>query len=205
MAADTAAIQRGGGVLLRKRLFLYRQCGRGLPRAGGSGWQSCERDYSCTDKVARGRATSRGGFRLRLLVCTLRTFRFAVGELRNSVRFANSITAFHFFALSPSFLSGLLILFPLRLVGGRRFFFLDGLDCLSGRSRILFRQKASDLMDVVRRSDVNQLRGFRSAAFGCVWAAGVEMAALRRVDRAGDVALQDDAASAFGRVDGGNG
>ena len=25
-------------------------------------------------------------------------FRFAVGELRNSVRFANSITAFHFFA-----------------------------------------------------------------------------------------------------------
>ena len=60
-------------------------------------------------------------------------------------------------------------------------------------------------MDVVLGSDVNQLRSFRSAAFGCVRAAGVEMAALRRVDRAGDVALQDDAASAFGRVDGRNG
>ena len=66
-AADTAAIQRGGGVLLRKRFFLYLQCGRGLPRAGGSGWQYCERDYFCTDKVARGRATSRGGFLLRRL------------------------------------------------------------------------------------------------------------------------------------------
>ena len=35
-------------------------------------------------------------FRFVILVCTLPTFWFAFGELRNSVRCANSITAFHF-------------------------------------------------------------------------------------------------------------
>ena len=49
-------------------------------------------------KDSEGGVHPREVFRFVFLVCTVPTFRFAVGELRNSVRFANSITAFHFFA-----------------------------------------------------------------------------------------------------------
>ena len=64
-------------------------CGRGLPRAGYSSGHSCERNFSCTGNVARGRATSREGFRLR-------QFGMQRQAKRNFVRFALSVTAFHF-------------------------------------------------------------------------------------------------------------
>ena len=52
----TAAAQIGSGAMPRR----LRQ-----PRSSGSEGEFCERDFSNTSKVARGRATSLGGFRLR--------------------------------------------------------------------------------------------------------------------------------------------
>ncbi len=80
----------------------YQQCGRGLPRAGGSGGHSCERGYFLFRQVARGRATPKGGFWLRRLGLqrSLRSrprVNTRGSPKRNFVRYALSVTVFHFF------------------------------------------------------------------------------------------------------------
>ncbi|MBQ3349487.1 MAG: hypothetical protein IJG38_03735 [Thermoguttaceae bacterium] len=84
---------------LRKRGFGGAESGRGLPSAGCSGGLSCANVISCTGKSSPKPGYIQGRFSAGVIwVNTPPKFRFAVGELRNSVRFANSITAFHFFA-----------------------------------------------------------------------------------------------------------